>query len=99
MTKELTIECQKRTPESKPNALRQAGLTPAVIYGHHFSESVTLMVNTRAAEFLVRDAITGKSVIQVTIPELSWSGNAVLQEVQSHPAKDKLYHLSFLAVA
>ncbi|KGF73022.1 50S ribosomal protein L25 [Neosynechococcus sphagnicola sy1] len=95
---ELTIECQKRAVDSKPNALRRSGLIPAVLYGHNGVESLELTVAAKAAEFLVRDAVVKKSRIQVSIPELSWSGQAVLQEVHAHPANRSLYHLSFFAV-
>lgn len=94
---ELTIECQKRPEGSKPNALRRQGLTPAVLYGHNGTESVELLVNTRAAESLLKKVAPRKTVIQVNVPELSWSGKALLQEVQSHPWRGSLYHLSFFA--
>lgn len=95
----LAVECQVRPADSKPNALRQSGLTPAVLYGHNGSESLPLMIKTKIAEFLVRDARGQKAVVDVTIPEIDWSGKAVLQEVHAHPAKDTLYHLSFWAQA
>jgi large subunit ribosomal protein L25 len=38
-----------------------------------------------------------KSVVEVNIPELSWTGNTVIREVQAHPWKGNLYHLSFFA--
>ncbi|AFY61282.1 50S ribosomal protein L25 [Synechococcus sp. PCC 6312] len=91
----LAIECQVRPADSKPNALRQSGLTPAVLYGHNGNESLPLMIKTKLAEFLVRDARGQKAVVDVTIPEISWAGQAVLQEIQAHPAKNTLYHLSF----
>jgi large subunit ribosomal protein L25 len=95
----LAIECQKRPTDSKPNALRRSGRIPAVLYGHNGTEALQLTVDAKAAEFLVRDAVVAKSPIQVTIPDLSWNGQAVLQEVQAHPAKGHLYHLSFLVAA
>jgi large subunit ribosomal protein L25 len=36
-------------------------------------------------------------VIDVSIPDLSWNGKAVLREVQAHPWKGSLYHLSFFS--
>lgn len=97
---ELTIECQKRAEGSKPNALRQAGQIPAVLYGHKGTESVALSLDTKTAITLVRKASVNNSLIQVNVPELSWSGKALLREVQAHPCKDNiLYHLSFFSVA
>lgn len=95
MATPLTIECQLRPADSKPNALRQAGQIPAVLYGHNGNESVNLMVESRVAGFLVRDAFVGKTPIEVSVPDLPWQGTAVLQEVQAHPARNTLYHLSF----
>lgn len=94
----LTIDCQKRPEGSKPRALRRDGKIPATLYGHNGTESIQLVVNAKEAEFLVRDAAVNKSVIDVSIPDLSWNGKAVLREVQTHPWKGALYHLSFFNV-
>lgn len=93
----LSIECQKRPEGSKPNALRREGKIPATLYGHNGAESIQLVVDAKQAGFLVRDAVEGKTAIDVSIPDLSWNGKAVLQEVQSHPWRNYLYHLSFFA--
>ena len=95
---ELTIECQKRPVGSKPNALRRQGLTPAVLYGHNGAESVELTLNTRAAQTLVKKASLNNTMIQVSVPDMSWSGKALLREVQVHPWRGDLYHLSFFSV-
>lgn len=94
----LAIDCQKRPEGSKPNALRREGKIPATLYGHNGAESIQLTVDAKKAEFLVRDAAVRKSVIEVSIPDLSWNGKAVLQEVQKHPWRGSLYHLSFFNV-
>lgn len=96
---ELTIECQKRTPGSKPKALRREGLIPAALYGHKGPESVSLTVNAKMAELLVKKASVNNTLVQVKIPDIRWSGKALLREVQSHPWKGSLYHLSFFSVA
>lgn len=97
---ELTVECQKRAEGSKPNALRQAGRIPAVLYGHNGTESVALTLDNKTAITLVREASINNTLIRVNVPELSWSGKALLREVQAHPWKSGiLYHLSFFSVA
>lgn len=96
---ELTIECQKRAPGSKPKALRRAGLIPAALYGHKGPESVSLTVNAKMAESLVKNASVNNTLVQVKIPDIRWSGKALLREVQAHPWKGSLYHLSFFSVA
>jgi large subunit ribosomal protein L25 len=95
---ELTVECQKRPSGSKPNALRRQGLTPAVLYGHNGTEAVELTLNTRNAEVLVKKASVNNTIIRLSVPEISWSGKTLLREVQSHPWRGSLYHLSFFSV-
>ncbi|MGL5060248.1 MAG: 50S ribosomal protein L25, partial [Microcoleus sp.] len=38
------------------------------------------------------------TLIDLSIPDLSWSGKTLLREVQVHPWKGYPYHLSFFAV-
>jgi large subunit ribosomal protein L25 len=94
----FAIECQKRLPGSKPNALRREGKTPAVLYGHKGAESISLTINSKAAELLLKKASLNNTLIQVNIPDLSWSGKALLREVQTHPWKPEVYHLSFFSI-
>ncbi|OKH38466.1 50S ribosomal protein L25/general stress protein Ctc [[Phormidium ambiguum] IAM M-71] len=96
---ELTVECQKRTAESKPNTLRRNNLIPAVLYGHNGTESVALTLDAKVAETLVKKASLNNTLINLNIPDASWSGKTLLREVQTHPAKGFIYHLSFFAVA
>ena len=96
---ELSIECSKRDENVNPRALRREGLLPAVLYGHNGTESVSLTVNGREAEKLVRSAALNNTLINVKVPELPWSGQALLREVQAHPWKGNLYHLSFFSIA
>ena len=96
---ELSIECQKRGEGEKPKALRRDGVLPAVLYGHDGTNSVDLKVNTREAEALLRKAVVNKSVITVDVPEIDWNGKVILREVQTHPWKNEIYHLSFFSIA
>ncbi|MBD2690284.1 50S ribosomal protein L25 [Anabaena catenula] len=93
----ITVESQKRPEGSKPNALRRSGLIPANLYGHKGAESISLVVNAKVVERLLKQAIPNKTEIQLDIPELEWSGKTVLREVQIHPAKGTTYHISFFA--
>lgn len=95
---EITVECQKRPEGSKPKALRRAGLIPANLYGHKGAESVSLTVNAKTAETLLKKAVVNNTLIDLNIPDLSWSGKALIREVQAHPWKNELYHLSFFSV-
>ncbi len=96
---QITIDCHKRAAGSKPNALRRSGQIPAVLYGHNGTESLELTIDAKKAEFLVRDASVNNTLIDVNIPELPWTGKALLREIQSHPWKRHLYHLSFFSVS
>lgn len=95
----ITIECQKRPEGSKPNALRREGLIPATLYGHQGAESVSLTVKQKEAQTLLKQASVNQTVVEVQVPDLSWRGKALIREVQSHPWKREIYHLSFFSVA
>lgn len=95
---ELKIEGQKRVEGSKPNALRRDGLIPAVLYGHNGAESVQFTLDAKDVGILLKRVTVKKTVIQLNVPDLSWSGKTLLQEVQRHPWKDYPYHLSFFSV-
>lgn len=96
---ELSIECSKRDGSMNPRAIRREGRLPAVLYGHNGTESVALTVNERDAEKLVRAASINNTLISVNVPDMPWKGKALLREVQTHPWKGKLYHLSFFSIA
>ncbi|PSB03039.1 50S ribosomal protein L25/general stress protein Ctc [Merismopedia glauca] len=96
---QLTVECQQRVAGSKARALRRSGTIPAVLYGHKGNESVSLTIEAKAAENLLKRAAVNNTLIDLSIPELSWSGKALLREVQKHPWKNNTYHLSFFAVS
>lgn len=96
---ELSIECNKRDTSANPRALRRNGRVPAVLYGHDGAESVSLTVAQRDAEKLVRYASENNTLITVNVPDMPWSGQALLREVQTHPWKEMLYHLSFFSIA
>jgi large subunit ribosomal protein L25 len=96
---QITIDCHKRAAGSKPNALRRSGQIPAVLYGHKGNESLELTIDAKKAEFLVRDASVNNTLIDVNVPEVPWTGKALLREIQVHPWKRYLYHLSFFSVS
>lgn len=96
---EITVECQKRQPGSKPKALRRSGLIPANLYGHKGVESISLTLDAKTAENLLKRASINNTLVQLNIPDIPWRGKTLLREVQTHPAKGSLYHLSFFSVA
>jgi large subunit ribosomal protein L25 len=96
---ELTVECQTRPEGRKANALRREGMIPAVLYGHQGTESTSLVLDAKTADTLVRQASINNTLVTVKIADQSWSGKALLREVQSHPWKNNLYHISFFSIA
>lgn len=91
----IAVESQKRPEGSKPKALRRSGLIPANLYGHKGTESISLVIDAKVVERLLKQAAPNKTEIELNIPELEWSGKTVIREVQIHPAKGTPYHLSF----
>lgn len=91
----VTIECQKRPEGINPRALRRQGLIPASLYGHKGTESISLTVKEKDALTLLKSASVNDTLVDVNISDLDWKGKAVIREIQSHPWKRTLYHLSF----
>lgn len=96
---QLTIECQKRPEGVNPRALRRQGLIPAALYGHKGTESVSLTVNEKDALVLLKNASVNNTLVDVNVPEMPWRGKALIREVQAHPWKKNLFHLSFFSIA
>ena len=95
---QITVECQKRPEGINPRALRRQGLIPAALYGHQGTESISLTVPEKEAYQLLKKASVNNTLIDLNIPEVSWTGKALIREVQAHPWKRTLYHLSFFSV-
>jgi large subunit ribosomal protein L25 len=69
----ITVECKQRPDGSKAKALRRSGLIPANLYGHKGSESISLVVDAKVVERLLKQARVNSTAVIVNIPELSWS--------------------------
>jgi large subunit ribosomal protein L25 len=96
---EMTVECKKRPEQSKTKALRRSGEIPANLYGHKGTESISLVINAKTVERLLKKASVNNTLIDLKIDDASWQGQTLLREVQAHPATGQPYHLSFFAVA
>jgi large subunit ribosomal protein L25 len=93
----ITLESKTRPEGSKPRALRRSGLIPANLYGHKGIESIALVLDAKVVERLLKQVTPNKTEIELSIPELEWTGTTVIRELQIHPAKGTPYHLSFFA--
>lgn len=96
---ELTLECQKRPEGSKPNSLRRNGRIPANLYGHQGTKSISLTLDAKAAENLLKKASLNNTIVDLNVTDAPWRGKTLIREVQTHPTKRSLYHVSFFAVA
>ena len=96
---QITVECQKRPENIKPRALRREGLIPATLYGHQGAASVSLTLKSKEAVNLLKQASVNNTLVDLKVPEIDWNGKALIREVQSHPWKRTIYHLSFFSVA
>lgn len=95
---ELTIEGKKREPGSKPKAMRRAGFIPANLYGHDGAEAISITLEAKAVQQMLKKATVNNTLIDLNIPEIPWTGKTLLREVQTHPWKGYPYHLSFFSV-
>ena len=95
----ITVECQSRPEGSKPRALRREGLIPAALYGHDGAKSVSLTMPAKEAQMLLRNAAVNNTLVDLAVPDISWKGKALIREVQAHPWKRTLNHVSFFTVS
>ena len=95
----ITVECKTRPEGSKPRALRREGLIPAALYGHKGAESVSLIMDAKEAQILLKKAAINNTLVDLNIPDLPWKGKALIREVQAHPWKRNIHHLSFFSVS
>lgn len=96
---EFTIECEPRQSGVNPRKLRRMGKLPAVLYGHEGTESVSLSLPLALAERMLSAVEVNNTLITVKVPELSLDCQSLLRDVQTHPWKSSLYHLSFFAIS
>ena len=95
----ISVECKSRPEGSKPRALRREGLIPVALYGHDGANSVSLTIPAKEAQLLLRDAAVNNTLVDLNVPDISWKGKALIREVQAHPWKRTLHHLSFFTVS
>lgn len=99
MTTAIKFECETRPEGSKPRALRREGFIPTALYGHKGAESMSLVAKAKDVEMLLKNASVNNSLVEVAVTDASWKGKALIREVQKHPWRPDIYHVSFFAVA
>ncbi len=96
---DFTIECEPRKSDINPRQLRREGQIPVVLYGHKKAESVSLSLPTVMAEKMLAVVEVNNTLVKVNVPGLSLNCLSLLRDVQTHPWKGDLYHLSFFAIS
>jgi large subunit ribosomal protein L25 len=69
------------------------------LYGHKGTEAISLVMNAKTAETMLKKASVNNTIIDLNVTDIPWRGKTLVREVQSHPYKGNLYHISFFAVA
>ncbi|WP_019498191.1 50S ribosomal protein L25/general stress protein Ctc [Pseudanabaena sp. PCC 6802] len=94
----LSIAGTTRTPNTNPRALRRSGRIPATVYGHKGAESTAISLDGKETIALLRQAKVNNTMIDLSVSDGDFKGVAILREVQMHPYKNDIYHLSFFAI-
>lgn len=95
----ISVECKSRPEGSKPRALRREGLIPVALYGHDGANSMSLVIPVKEAQTLLKNAAVNNTLVDLQVPDASWKGKALIREVQAHPWRKTLHHLSFYTVS
>jgi len=95
----IKVECQTRPANSNPRALRREGIIPGVLYGHNGTESISLTMTADNVTTLLKKASINNTLVDLTVTDVPWNGKVLIREVQSHPWKNNVYHVSFFSVA
>jgi len=94
---QLQINATTRPPANN-RALRRGGQVPATVYGHKGAESISITLDGKEATTLLRQATINNTMIEVNVTDGDFKGKTLLREVQNHPYKKEIYHLSFFAI-
>jgi large subunit ribosomal protein L25 len=95
---QLTLNCNSRPDGLNPRAMRRAGQIPGTVYGHQGSESTAISLDAKEVETLLRKANPNNTLIELSINDGGFKGVTILREIQKHPYKNAIYHLSFFAI-
>ena len=60
---------------------------------------MSLIIPAKEAQLLLREAAVNNTLVDLKVPDVSWTGKALIREVQAHPWKKTLHHLSFYTVS
>jgi large subunit ribosomal protein L25 len=97
----LTLPCKSRPEKQNPRALRRSGQIPAAVYGHKGAESTSIVINAKDLQALMRRhrVVVGNTLIQLEMEDGDLREKTLIQELQRHPFRDEIYHISFFAIS
>ena len=99
MTDKTILKALRRNGAGKSVArkMRQAGQTPAVLYGGD-EEPVHLGHNTHDADYLFRSISVENTIVNLEVEGEKGSVQTLVREIQTHPWKETLLHVDFLRI-
>ncbi len=94
----LQATVRKSTGNGPARVLRQAGQTPAVLYGPK-TEPVLLSVVTRDLEQILKKGSFGQLILNLVIRNgKEMTKPAMIKELQTHPVSGNLIHIDFYEI-
>jgi len=100
MSKQVTLEAQKRTTSGTANAkrTRRSGFVPGVVYGAQQDE-YPVQVSAKAFGDLLRKSASENFLVNLQIEGAKEASKlALVQAVQHHPLNGQILHVDFNAV-
>jgi large subunit ribosomal protein L25 len=96
---DTTLKAARREGTGKGVArkMRQAGQTPAVLYGGD-DEPVHLSLDTHDADHLFRNISVENTIVDLEIEGEKEPVRTLVREIQTHPWKATLLHVDFLRI-
>ena len=83
--------------KSVARKMRQAGQTPAVLYGGD-EAPIHLALETHEADYLFRRISVENTIVDLEVEGEKGSVQTLVREIQTHPWKETLLHVDFLRI-
>lgn len=96
---QLTVNSQTRPEKTNPREMRRGGRIPATLYGHQGAKSTAISLDAKETSTLLRHAVVNNTLIELNVTDGDFKGITLLREVQLHPYRDYVQHLSFFSIA
>ncbi len=89
-----TLKIEKREAKEKPETLRKAGLTPAIMYGPKF-KSTAIKLNSKDLEKVFKK--TGESTV-IELTGIGETEDVLIYDVDLDPVTDVIRHVDFYVI-